>query len=181
MRNDSRSTEVSTRQDPLREEYKVAPHKASIIDGAIAKGGSVEDPFHGFVYPGSKDYGVEIHYGIHEAVGGYHDAPNPGDILSAALSACLDSTIRIIANRLQVPIISLEVRVTAEIDVRGTLMVERHVPVGFQKMLCEVDIEVAEGTDSKLVGKVLAAAERSCVTLQTLSNGVEIETEMVDW
>jgi uncharacterized OsmC-like protein len=179
MHRESRSREVSVRQDPLREEYKIAPHKASIIDGAIAKSGSVEDPFHGFVYPGSKDYGVEIQYGIHEAVGGYHDAPNPGDILSAALSACLDSTIRIIANRLHVHIVRLEVEVTAHIDVRGTLMVDRNVRVGFQKMQCKVDIEVAKGTDSKLVDKVLTAAERSCVTLQTLRNGVEIETDIV--
>ncbi len=176
MMTEGRATEARTRQDPLRDRYKVTPEDALIIDGAKARGGSVADPFHGTVFPGSKDYGVEVTFGIHEAVGGYHDAPNPGDILSAALAACLDSTIRIIANRLRVEIVRLEVGVTAHIDVRGTLMVDRDVPVGFQKMDCDVEIQVAEGTDPSLVDKLISAAERSCVTLQTLSNGVEIET-----
>lgn len=73
-------------------------------------------------------------FGIHRAVGGYHDAPNPGDILCAALASCLDSTIRIIADRLGITLTSLEVDVTAEVDVRGTLVVNRDIPVGFQAM-----------------------------------------------
>lgn len=178
MKSEGRTTVAGTRQDPLRETYKVTPEAALIIDGARTRDGSVADPFHGIVSPGTKDYGAEIGFGIHEAVGGYHDAPNPGDILSAALAACLDSTIRIIANRLRIPILRLAVEVTAHIDVRGTLMVDRNVPVGFQRMVCDVQIQVAEGTDPSLVDKLIAAAERSCVTLQTLGNGVEIETSV---
>jgi uncharacterized OsmC-like protein len=70
--------------------------------------------------------------GIHHAVGGYHDAPNPGDLLCAALASCLDSTLRIIAARLGVRLVALEVDVTADVDVRGTLMLDRAVPVGLR-------------------------------------------------
>jgi hypothetical protein len=68
------------------------------------------------------------------------------------------------------------VDVTANVDVRGTLVVDRQVPVGFQKMQCRVAIQAAPGTDSKLVEKLLAAAEHSCVNLQTLRSGVAVET-----
>lgn len=175
---DQDSTSVRERQDPLRERYRAAPEKAAITDRARTTGGTDTDPFHGFAVPGSEDFGVEWAFGIHRAVGGYHDAPNPGDLLCAALAACLDSTVRMIAGRLGVTFNSLEVDVTAEVDVRGTLHVDRGVPVGFQSMQCHVDLRAAEGTDPGLVQKLLDAAEQSCVVLQTLRSGVPVETRV---
>jgi uncharacterized OsmC-like protein len=172
------ATGVRERQDPLRERYRAAPEKAAITDRARSTGGVETDPFHGHVVPGSNDYGVKWSFGIHNAVGGFHDAPNPGDILCAALAVCLDSTLRMIADRLGIRLTSLEVDVTAEVDVRGTLIVDRTVPVGFQKMRVHVDVQAAEGTEPKLMKKLLAAAEHSCVVLQTLRSGVSVETSV---
>jgi len=71
---------------------------------------------------------------------------------------------------------SLEVDVKGEIDVHGTLAVDREVPVGMQSMHCEVELSAAEGTDPQLVKRLLMAAERSYVNLQTLRHGVTVET-----
>src|SRR5215470_14908219 len=169
-------TDVRARQDPLRARYKEAPHEALIVDRGRTTRGVEADPFHGYVAPGSKDYGIVWPFGIHAAIGGYHDMPNPGDLLCTALATCLDSTIRIIAERLRVTLTSLTVDVTGEVDVRGTLVVDRQVPVGFQKMHCRVDFEAAPGTDPTMVEKLLAASEYSCVNLQTLRGGVAVET-----
>jgi uncharacterized OsmC-like protein len=128
--------------------------------------------------PGSQEYGITWPYGIHYAVGGYHDAPNPGDILCAALATCLDSTLRIIAARMGVGLTALEVDVTANVDVRGTLVIDRQVPVGFQRMRCAVRLQPVPGTDPGLVQKLLVAAEYSCVNLQTLRAGVPVETTL---
>lgn len=81
-----------------------------------------------------------------------------------------------IADRLGIQLTSLEVNVTADVDVRGTLLVDRTVPVGFQSMQCHVDVQAAEGTNPQLMQKLLAAAEHSCVVLQTLRSGVPVET-----
>lgn len=170
------ATRVRGRQDPLRERYKVAPEKAAITDRARTTGGTGTDPFHGFVVAGDEDFGVNWPFGIHRAVGGCHDAPNPGDMLCGALAACLDSTIRMIAERLGVTLNVLEVEVTADVDVRGTLLVETTVPVGFQSMRCHVHLQAAEDTDPKVVQKLLSAAEHSCVVLQTLRSGIPVET-----
>lgn len=167
---------VRARQDPLRERYQESPADALITDRARTTASVDHDPFHGATVPGSQDYGVEWAFGIHRAVGGDHDAPNPGDLLAAALATCLDSTIRIIAERIGVTLETLTVEVTAEVDVRGTLVVERDVPVGFQSMTCHVDIEPGEGTDPDRVTELLTAAEYSCVNLQTLRGGVPVET-----
>lgn len=174
--SEGEGTEVRARQDPLRSRYRDKPRDALIVDRARTAGGSDTDPFHGTVVPGSEDYGVEWPFGIHHAVGGYHDEPNPGDILCAALASCLDSTIRIIANRLEVHITSLEVDVTAKVDVRGTLKVHRETAVGFQEMRCDVSIETEEGTDPRLLKTLLAGAEQSCINLRTLRSGVDIDT-----
>lgn len=171
-------TDVRARQEPLRERYLRTPQEALITDRGRTMGGVDTDPFHGCVVPGSQDYGIEWPFSIHSAVGGYHDGPNPGDLLCAALAACLDSTIRIIASRLHITLALLEVDVTAEVDVRGTLIIDPQVPVGFQRMNCRVNLQTAPGTDPKLVEKLLAGAERSCVNLQTLCSGVVVETSL---
>lgn len=133
--------DVRGRQDPLRERYKTAPGEAWITDRARAEWVADDDPFHGRIVLGSQDYGAVWPFGIHRAVGGFHDGPNPGDLLCAALAACLDSTIRIIAGRLGVRLTALEIDVTGDVDVRGTLAVDRSVPVGFRKMRCGVRLE----------------------------------------
>jgi hypothetical protein len=69
--NDTATSGVRARQDPLRARYKTAPQDASITDRAKAAGGTDTDPFHGRVMPGSVDYGVVWPFGIHRAVGGY--------------------------------------------------------------------------------------------------------------
>jgi uncharacterized OsmC-like protein len=168
--------DVRARQEPLRARYREDPREAGITDGARTVGGAHLDPVHGRVRPGSVDHGIDWDFGIHRAVGGDHDLPNPGDILCAAVASCLDSTLRMIADRLGVTLTSLEVDVRADVDVRGTLVVDRAVPVGFQNMRCNVDIAAADGTDPKTVEKLVRAAEHSCVCLQTVRSGVPVET-----
>jgi uncharacterized OsmC-like protein len=164
------------RQDPLRERYRVAPTEAWINDGARTLANGAEDPFHCTVAAGQGcDSPWQV--GIHRAVGGYHDRPNPGDILCAALASCLHSTLRIIADRLEIPIAGLEVNVRAEVDARGTLLVDRNVPVGFQKMNVEVRLEAPVSVPPEKVKMLLAAAEYSCVVLQTLRSGVSVHMQ----
>jgi len=167
---------VRKKQAPLRELYKNTPVEALITDCGRSSSGLDRDPFHGKVIPGSKDYGVVWSYGIHRAIGGDHDEPNPGDMLCSALAACMDSTIRMIADHLGVKLTFLEVKVEAEVDVRGCLVVDRNVHVGFQKMECRVNIQTAEGTDPKLEKMLKSASEYSCVNMNTLRSGVPIET-----
>jgi uncharacterized OsmC-like protein len=176
-RTEAETVDVRARQDPLRERYKIAPEEAMITDRGRTVRGDVGDPVHMWVVPGSQDYGVEWKLGLHRAVAGLHDLPNPGDILCTALAACMDSVVRMIANRHGVVLADLEVDVTGDVDVRGTLWVSRDVRVGFQKMRCTIRVKAVEGTDPELVRRLLIAAEKSCVNLDTLRNGVEVETQ----
>lgn len=170
--------EVREHQNPLIKLYKQSPEKALVTDHARTNGSQLDDPFHGEVEPGRKEHNIVWKFGVHKGVGGPHDFPVPGDILCTALATCLDSTIRLIANRFDLPLKVLEVDVSADVDLRGTLVVEREVPVGFQSMKCNIIIEGEESTDPQQINKLVRAAEYSCVVLQTLRAGVSVETSI---
>lgn len=169
--------DVPARQKPLRKHYHRDPEAARIRDHARALPGSPPDSFHGVVVPDNGD-GIGWAYGIHRAVGGDHDAPNPGDLLSAALAACLQATTRMVAEHIGIAVLDIEVAVTGHADVRGTLMVDPGVPVGFQRLHCEVRVEIPAATRGEDLRALMAGAERACVVLQTLKGGTEVVT---DW
>ncbi len=112
--------------------------------------------------------------GVHKSVGGDGDFPTPGDILCGAIASCLDSTLRIVSNRVGVRLKRLEVAVRGTVDVRGTLRVDRKVPVGFQKFEVEVLMKASGLVPGKLLDKLLKAAETSCIVVQSLRGGAEI-------
>ncbi|PCI75621.1 MAG: osmotically inducible protein OsmC [SAR86 cluster bacterium] len=162
---------MKDRQEPLMASYKENVETAKIVD--MAKTTSTRIPASTALYsevtPGynsPQSYAV----GVHSAVGGLSDYATPGDLLCAAIAACLDSTIRIISSRLSIPLKSLSVTVKAEIDVRGTLRVDDTVPVGFQDIQIEVDLQAMMQLPEGTIRTILSAAEHSCVVLQTLKN-----------
>lgn len=173
-------TQVQDRQAPLRDLYKETPALAMVTDHARSCGTDPSDPFHSTVEP-MDGCGVSVPVGVHRAVGGLHDAPTPGDLLCGALAACQDSAVRMVANRLGIEILALEVRVSAQVDVRGALGMDADVPVGFQSMTCDIDLKVPQGTPSKLLASLHMAAQRCCVVQQTLHHPPLITTRFQDY
>ncbi len=170
-------TGVVQRQDPLRRRYREVPADAQLTDCArAASDGS--DAFHGTLFAG--DGGEQRDFGIHRAIGGDHDLPNPGDILCAALAACLDSTLRMLAERLGVELESLEVSVCAFADARGCLMVDPAVQAGFQRLEVNVAMQPAGDAHAPQVAALRSTAEQCCVVLQTLRNGVPVQTSFAE-
>jgi len=162
---------MKDRQEPLMVLYKQDAKQAQIVD--MAKTTSSRIPASTALYSEvSAGHNTPESYaiGVHQAVGGLSDYATPGDLFCAAIAACLDSTIRIISNRLSIPLKSLSVVVKAEVDVRGTLRVDDSVPVGFQDIQIEVDLQAMMQLPEATVRSILNAAEHSCVVLQTLKN-----------
>lgn len=60
---------------------------------------------------------------------------------------------------------------------RGTLAIDPDVRVGFEALSCAVRLRAAPETDPRLIEKLIAAAGRFCVNLDTLRDGVEVEVE----
>ncbi|MGO9428747.1 OsmC family protein [Rhodoblastus sp.] len=176
------NAKVVARQTRLQQRYREAPEEALIIERARTTDGVLHDPFHGHVEIGDGDpRGVPeqgFEFGIHSAVGGDHDLPNPGHLLAGALAACMDATLRMLAERIGVRLAALEVAVDAHVDARGALMVSAEAPVGFKNMHCCVTLRPAEGAPQAAIERLLTATERCCVNFQTLQNGVPITTSL---
>ena len=173
----ARDSVVAERQAPLRALYHESPHAALTRKTARTSASRIaaSDPFHGEVEVGH-GYGTWLRFGLDRYVGGLHDAPNPGDLLCAALAACEDGALRMIANLLGVELSELEVEVNGELDVRGCLGADPEVRVGFAALECKVRVAAVDGTDPKRLEALRAAAERFCVNLDTLRGGIEVET-----
>jgi hypothetical protein len=103
-----KSIQVRDRQTPLCAQYKSSPESAMVVDRAQTSSSTAIDPFHSVVEP-MPGCGVRIPVAVHHAVGGMHDAPTPGDILCAALAACQDSSVRMVANLLGIELVFLAV------------------------------------------------------------------------
>lgn len=166
---------VHEAQAGLRAQYKTDPTLALVTDSARTRSIDPADPFHSLVLPMAGG-STEVPVGVHRAVGGPYDAPCPGDLLCAALAACQDSSIRLVANGLGVELTSLEVHVQATVDVRGALGMHKDVPVGFQSISCDIHLQAKAGTPTELLDKLRVAAERCCVVMQTLQAPPPVQT-----
>ncbi|MCF8246686.1 MAG: OsmC family protein [Saprospiraceae bacterium] len=169
-------SEVHRRQMELNKLYAANPNQALIVDSAVVIGQNLSDPFRTEVLINS-EFKVPMKVGVHRAVGGDHDYPNPGDILCASLAACVESTLRMIASRLEIELFETKIEVTASIDVRGTLIIDRAVPVGFQSMHIAMEIG-ARNISDKMIHTLVNATKRSCVVYQTLKKGLPITKEL---
>lgn len=164
---------VAGRQAPLRRAYAEDPNRALSTKWAATRAGVGADAFHSVVEIG-KGYGVSQRLGIDHMVGGEHDLPNPADLLCAALAACEDSAVRMIADLLGVRILDLRVEVTGDVDVRGALAIDRSVRVGFRSMNCRVHLRVPQSTEPPRLAALRKQSEASCVNLDTLRSGVPV-------
>jgi len=173
---------IKERQQPLIDSYVSNPRGAWVTDMAIIEGKDLGDPLHTSVSI-NDELKVDFQIGVHRAVGGHHDFPNSGDMLCAALASCFDTALRMIANRLQITLIKTKIIATANVDVRGTLMVDKDVPVGFQSMGLEIVITVSNTVPTELANKLIKATERSCIVLQTLLRGtpVNVDTRIIKY
>ena len=164
---------IKVHQQPLMASYIENPGAALITDMAVIEGKHLHDPLHTSVSI-NEELKVDFPIGVHRAVGGHHDFPNSGDLLCAALASCFDTALRMIANRLQITLIKTNIIATANADVRGTLMVDKEVPVGFQSLGLDIEITVSNSVPTELADKLIIATERSCIVLQTLLRGTPV-------
>jgi len=167
---------VKSRHEKLSLIYKQQPDRAWITDTAEVVGENLEDPFRTTVVVNT-DLKVPFKIGVHRAVGGDHDYPNPGDMLCATLASCMESTTRMIANRFNIILNKTRVKVSAFVDVRGTLRLNIDTPVEFQSMHVDFEIEAYNLSDKELK-KFIGAVKKSCIIYQTLKKGTPITVDV---
>lgn len=163
--------DVRSLQKPLKEQYRREPSSSQIT--LTAKGSETNTPLGCSIDIGRAVYQAEAHTGV----GGPGGAACSGDLLLGALAACAQLTCQLVATAMGVPTKHIEVTVSGDLDLQGTLGMSKDVPVGFAAIRVKFDIDAPQATSEQL--KALhEKTEQYCVVLQTLLKPPMIES---DW
>ena len=117
-----------------------------------------------------------VEAGLHPSTGGTGQLACSGDMLLEALAACAGVTLRAVATALEIDVAGGTVNAEGDLDVRGTLGVDREAPVGFRAIRLRFALETA--ADDAQLASLLKLAERYCVVLQTIAGGVAVDTTL---
>lgn len=169
------NVDIRVRQAPIRQRYLDDPDNAVEVLSVHGGASDLADPLHVVVSPDSMP-DVLFLSGAHPAVGGDGDVPCSGDLLLAALAACQETTLRMVAANMGIDLEELEVSVEADWDPRGTLAMGRDFPVGITAIRAHTRVVVRGDEREERARRLLHSAERYCVILQTLQAGVPVES-----
>jgi uncharacterized OsmC-like protein len=167
--------DIRSLQAPIREGFKRNPSSADIKLTVSSAKSDLGDPLHCAIAPESVS-DVTWHSGAHAAVGGKGDVPCSADLLLGALAACQETTLRMVAANLGIELESLEVRVTGDWDPRGTLAMGKEFPIGLTGIRCHTAVSIKGDAGGDRTERFLRSAEKYCVVLNTLRNGVPVES-----
>jgi uncharacterized OsmC-like protein len=149
-------------QAPVKQRYRDTPDAARVLSRAEARldGDDVActvPSWHG-----------EVTAGLHRATGGSGEQACSADMLLEALVACAGVTLRAVATASGVSIRSGRVIAEGTWDARGTLGIDRSVPVGLSEIALRFEID--SDADPAKLQRMIQTTERYCVILQTLRN-----------
>ena len=162
--------DVRSLQKPLKEQYRRDPGSSRIT--LTAKSSQTTTPMSCSVDIGRTIYKAEAHSGV----GGPGSAACSGDLLLGALAACAQITCQLVAVAMGVPANHIEVTVSGDLDLQGTLGISKEIPVGFEAIRVRFDLDSPQATPEQLRA-LQEKTEQYCVVLQTLLHPPAIKSE----
>jgi uncharacterized OsmC-like protein len=160
--------ELRSLQAPVKERYRQQPETALITLRAEGRLGE------GVVCKIETGKSL-VEAGLHPATGGDGLSACSGDMLLEALVGCAGVTLNAVATMLGIRLRDATVRAEGDLDFRGTLGVSKEVPVGFQQMRLQFDLDT-DASEEQLA-TLIRLTERYCVVYQTLSRPAKIDVE----
>ena len=157
-------------QAPLKERYKGEPKSAFIT---LKAKGTLDDAHIACKVETGSALAVA---GLHPAAGGSGLELCSGDMLLQALVACAGVTLKSVATAIEVPLTQGLVQAEGDLDVRGTLGIDKEAPVGFAEIRLRFEVETDAPQDKlNLLSKL---TERYCVVYQTIKNGPKVSVSL---
>jgi uncharacterized OsmC-like protein len=155
------ATELRALQAPLKQRYKESPEAACTPTHATGDFSSpgVTSTVHGWAGP--------VRAGLHPAAGGDGSDACSADLLLEALVGCAGVTLRSVATAMGLDVRGARLRADGVWDARGTLGVDRTVPVGVTDVVVTIDLDT--DLDEATLERLATATERYCVVGQSLA------------
>ena len=163
------SDELRALQAPLKQRYRTEPGSALVTSRAEA----MLDPQRlGAALVGEQPRIA----GLHPATGGSGQEACSADLLLEALVACAAVTVMAVATSMGAGLTGGKVIAIGTWDARGTLGVDKSVPVGIRSIALTFELEGS--LDEPTRRRLIETTERYCVILATLRNPPDIELRM---
>ncbi len=163
------SHDLKALQTPIKEALRADPSRGRIT---LSARGRLEDQAIACTLETGR---ALARAGLHPATGGSGAELCSGDMLLEALVACAGVTLKAVATAMDFRLGRARVEAEGDLDFRGTLGVERDVPVGFQAIRLRFDLDTDEPPER--IAALLRLTERYCVILQTLRATPELSVE----
>src|SRR3984885_10295910 len=157
-------------QAPIKDRYKTSPDAAVIT---LKAKGALDDTNIACKVETGRALAVA---GLHPATRGFGLELCSGDMLLEALVACAGVTLRAVATALDIPLKSGAVSAEGDLDLRGTLGVDKDAPVGFAQIRLRFDVDTDAPQDK--LDQLLKLTERYCVVYQTIKSGPPVEVKL---
>jgi uncharacterized OsmC-like protein len=158
--------DISERQHVLRASYAADQQRAPLTVSVRSAPSDLRDPLHCAITPASVPT-VQWRSGAHPSVGDDDDAPCSADLLLAALAACQEITLRMVAANHGLELTDVEVVAEGDWDPRGTLAMGREFPVGLTAIRCSASVRLAGGVDEDRVRRGSSAAPSATASCST--------------
>ena len=154
------ANELRALQAPLKKQYREQPETAR----TTARAAATLDLDR--VACRVRSWGGEIDAGLHPATGGDGSLACSADMLLEALVACAGVTMSAVTTAMGVKLRGGRVIAAGYWDARGTLGVDREVPVGLTDIALTLELDT--DADAATVQRLVEMSERFCVIYQTL-------------
>jgi uncharacterized OsmC-like protein len=162
MESTMNAEQLRATQAPLKQRYRDTPDAARVP--ARAEAMLANDDIACTV----PSWRGDTKAGLHPATGGTGDLACSADMLLEAVVACAGVTLRAVATAMGVTMRSGRVIAEGTWDARGTLGIDRSVPVGLTDV--KLRFEIDSDADAAKLERMIQTTERYCVILQTLRN-----------
>ena len=153
--------ELRALQAPLKQKYRTEPQAALVTSRAEA----VLDSQRLHATLSGEQPRIA---GLHPATGGTGKEACSADLLLESLAACAAVTLLAVATSMRAGLTGGKVIVEGTWDARGTLGVDKNVPVGISSIALTFELEGA--LDEPTRQRLIETTERYCVILATLRN-----------
>jgi len=164
------AAELRATQAPIKERYKSDPRAAMI---KLTARGSIDDEGIACKVETGRALAVA---GLHPATGGSGLELCSGDMLLEALVACAGVTLKSVATAIEVPLRKGAVPAEGDLDVRGTLGIDKEAPVGFAEIRLKFEVDTPAPQDK--LDLLLKLTERYCVVYLTIWNGPKVSVSI---
>lgn len=155
------SAQLRAAQAPLKQRYQADPASALVTSTAT---GDYRDPGITTTVDG---WAGPVRAGQHRATGGDGSDACSADLLMEALVACAGVTFRAVTTAMGVEVDDVRITAACTWDARGTLGLDRAVPVGVQDVTITITAET-DADDARLE-RIATSTERYCVVGRSLA------------